>query len=532
VYVAASSPNGIARVSADLDGSPFGTLTSHNGCNQDCSGPSYQFTVDGWNGSDASQMTDHEMTITAVDERGDSRRITVPLRVINPPVLNVSSPEEGAFFHGTLKVAGNWTTDTGGIATVTVTLGNAQLLQTTARSFGTNFDLAGTTPGRHRLTIRAVDGGTNRETTVTRNVIVASSRATVLEPSFRLEGGMLSVDGDRVLYRAPDDKVRVLDTVTGAEILLKDTADLRYGRAWQLAGSWAYTHDQGDDCDPYNFVCVYQWNADGSRRNLSRENPAAKAPTQFVSVYQNNPVAHGDKVIWTNDGANSYTLYDSTSGAYTVITPPAEVNRGGNTQYDFTVADGVVTFFYWGRTSVGFPTTEEVYRWRSDTLTSVRLSNPGHESLYPQTDGVRVAWQEGRLDSDAVILWTQPVAGGMSTAMASALAGFELKDGVLAWGVQTPRPPGAPPTPPIVHASTPTTVTVLSDKAGIYDVTGGHVLYSEQGKLYDWNSGTGATTLMLDAPPTSLMASGKTVYLRMGDDEVGAAGPIYKVTLQ
>lgn len=533
VHVAASSPKGIANVSAELDGRPFGTLTSPNACSPSCSGPSFQFTVDGWNGSDASQMTDHEMTITAVDEAGESRRLSVALRVTRAPVLEVSSPAEGEFFHGTLKVAGNAMTDTGGAATVTVTFGDVQLLETAAQSFATNFDLSGTAPGRHRLTIRAVDATTSRETTVTRNVIVASSRATVLESFFELDGDLLAVDGDRVLYRAGDDSVRMLDTITRSQVVLRDTAGILYGGAWQLAGSSVYTHGQGADCDAYNFVCVYEWQADGSRRNLTHDNPEANAPSRFLNVYQSRPVAHGDYVVWVNDGANSYTLYKAGSRAYTVIRPPPEIDRVGNTQYELTVDGGVVTFFYWGITSVGFPTTTDAYRWRSDTNTSTRLSNPGHRIAHPQTDGVRVAWGESSLDGEVITLQAQPVAGGTVSSLTSALADFKLRDGVLAW-VVLPRMPGSrlPTAPPVLHASTATTITILSTEAGVFDVTGGHVLYAQEDKLFDWNSATGATRLLLDTPHKGLSASGKTVYLNLGEHEEGDPRRVYKLTLE
>jgi hypothetical protein len=282
------------------------------------------------------------------------------------------------------------------------------------------------------------------------------------------------------------------------------------------------------DCDNGDAVCVYQWLSNGSRRNLTADNPGA-GPSRLV--YQWHAVSRDNNVIWSNDGANSYTLFDETSGAFRLVMAHPEIERAGNWQYDFALDGGVVTFFYWGQTGPtfpggpnGYPTARhDVYRWRSDTGASVRLSNPGAVSVYTQTDGARVAWSQRALDGDVSgpsALVAQPVAGGPATVLSSSMLDFALRDGVLAWL----EPASASY---VLRTSTTVTATVSVDAGRIYRVSGGHIVYSEAGKLYSWSSDTGDSTLLADAAPSVLWMSGVRLYFTMG-----AANALYRLDLE
>lgn len=529
VYVDARSPDGIASVSATLDGNAFGTLISRNACDGPCP-PSgfrlYRFVVDARHVGSGN----HALTIVAVDNLGGSRRIGLSVHVANPPVINLSSPADGTFVYGSFRLSGSASTDTGNPLTVSAELDHVRFLETNAQHFDTPFDLAGIEPGVHVLTVRASEPSGGRATTVDRTLIVTSSSSFIRTPIFSLgEGGeLLAVDGDRVLYRAPDDSVRMRGTATGTEIVLAGAAEIDYVSYWHIGGAWVYASGQGDDCLAPNVRCIYQWQAsDGSRRNLTAGNPWVPGPTQVVS--QTRPLSHDNKVIWVNDTANTFTLYDAVSGVYSLVTPPAEILSLGNWSFDFTVDGGMVTLFYWGRTGPyvpgfnGLPSAAyDVYRWRSDSGTSVPLSTPGRVSVYTQTDGIRLAWSERTIDSDLngpTTLLVQPVAGGPATALSSSMHDFKLRDGVLAW--IEPASSGF-----VLRASTSSTSTlsVAADSSPV--VGGGWVLYGELGKLYGWNAAAGHSNLLVDAMPGSLLISGTTVYFTFG-----AAGALYKLSL-
>jgi hypothetical protein len=530
VYAHASSPDGIASVSATLNGDAFGTLTSTNGCNGPCpptGANAYRFNVD----ARIVGSGTHAMTIVAIDNLGRSRQIGLSVSVANPPVISLSSPADGAFVHGEFRLTGNASTDTGNALTVTAELDDIRFLETNAQHFDTTFDLSGVAPGTHVLTIRAAESPGGRATTLDRTLIVASSAAMVRTPIFVLgEGsGLLAVDGDRVLYRAPDGGVRIHDTVSGAQIELADAAEIDYSNDWQIAGTLVYGSGKSDDCAEPNFICVHRWQPDGSRRNLTTDNPFVQGPTPVSAISQSHPYARGDTVIWVNDSANTYTLYDAISGTFSLITPPPEMLTAGNWRFDFAVDAGVVTFFYWGKTGPnvpgfnGNPAAEaNVYRWRSDSGASVRLSTPGRVSIYTQTDGSRVAWSERAIDVDIngpAKLLAQPVAGGATVEMSSSMSDFTLRDGVLSW--LEPTPTG------FVHkASTSSTSTLSLAADYTHAAGGGWVLYAELGKLYGWNSTTGHSSLLVDTVPGPLLMSGKTVYFT-----VGAAGALYKLSL-
>lgn len=71
---------------------------------------------------------------------------------------------------------------------------------------------------------------------------------------------------------------------------------------------------------------------------------------------------------------------------------------------------------------------------RSDTGTSTRLTTTAGRSIYPQTDGVRAAWQQlppGGAAGDPFTLVSQPLAGGATTTWSSTATSFFLRNGLL-----------------------------------------------------------------------------------------------------
>ena len=533
VDAVAASPFGITRVSATFDGVPAGSLAAPNACASrfGCTAfDAYRFTVD----AAVAGSGAHTMVITATDGSGATQSVSVPVPIANPPVLAVQGPADGAFVHGTLQVAGTVASDRGGAVTVTARLGDLPFLQTTSSPFAASVDIGGLAPGAYTLTVTAADSG-NLTRQVQRKVIVTSTAALAHSPAFAMPAGaqLLAAQGSLVLHGAAEGQVRLRDLASGSEVLLAGTATIQYLRGWQLSGGRVYGYGKGADCVNY---CIYEWGADGTVRNLSTPNPFSQA-TNIGGGWaaDQHPVARGAHVVWVNDKAadtgvatsatGRYTVHDAQARTYTRVGVPAGVAYLGNWNYDFAVDAGVVHFWFWGQTGgEGMASTFDVFRWRSDTGATTRVTAGGARHVYTQTDGVRAAWQQspvGGNADDSFTLLSQPLAGGSTTTWSTSATTFRLRDGVLAW---VERGTGGAQA---LKAATATQVHTLSSLAGssLLDVGAGRVAYVEQGRLHVFDSATGQARLRAET------ALGGPVFLVDGFVVFAVDALVYRVPL-
>ena len=519
----ASSTYGITRVTGTFDSGATVTLASPNACSRFCTGSNdiYRFVVDAATAGSGY----HSMLVTASDASGSSQSLTVPVPVSNAPTVTVLSPADGSFAFGSLGVVGTASTDKTGGLTLTAKLGDVTFLNTTQTSFGTSFDLAGVAAGSYTLTVTATDA-TGLATSVTRQILVTSSAALAYSSRFTLPAGaqLMAADGTQVLYSTADG-ARVRDLLSGSEITLANAGSISSATDWQLSGGRAYVQGKGSDCI---ITCIYQWDATGAVLNLSNANPySATGSVSGGRSYDLHPVARNGYVLWVNwAGTNpgGYTLYDVAANSYRQILAPAGFNYIGNISYDFALVGGVVHFYGWGQTGGdGTASTFDLFKWKSDTGTSVRLTSDSRRNIYPQTDGVRVAWQASPIGGNAdgsVTLLTQPLAGGSSSSVsATATSQFLLRDGVLAW-VE-----GSNNTKAVKAATVSQTTTLAAISTAVLQATGGgQVIYSQGGKLYNWNSVTGTSTLRLETAPGTVLVAGGALIFNMGSS-------VYRVTL-
>ena len=516
VDVRATSPFGITRVSASFDGTPVGVLFAPNACSRPCFGTNdvYRFTVDAVKAGSGS----HLMVVAAEDGSASSRQLMVAVPISNAPRVELAEPVDGAIVHGTLQVGGTSSSDKPGAVRVVVSLGDVPFLTTSASSFGGTYDLAGLAPGSYVMKILATDS-TGSVTRIERQVVVASSARLARAPQLSLgsNGRLLAADGDHIVYSAEDQTVRLRNTLAGTEVPLQGGA-IAYGGDWQISNGRVYSFGQGSDCS-VNFVCVYQWEANGSRTNLSLANPWAG------TSYQQHPVAKAGVVLWCNDGANSFTLFDVAADRYTQIAPPAGVRRVGNWMFDLAVVNGVTHVVYWATAeTTGSVSEYDVYLWRSDSQSSVRMSSPGLGSTYVATDGVRMAWTQlspALSSTDPRTLLAMPLSGGTATAQSPAMVEFLLRDGVLVWVEPTAGTS-------VIKVATGSTATTLAGgrAAGLLGTAAGKVVYSSANKLYSWNSATSETRLLLDAVPNEIRVTAESVYLVLGSTKA-----LYKLPL-
>lgn len=529
VTATSSSGSGINSVSATLDGASLGSLSAPNACSTSAGCGSgndrYRFTVSPVSG-------DHTMVVTVTDKAGTSHSTTVQVPVSNLPGLTLTSPAAGAFFvSGTLILSGSSSTDRPGGVTVVASLGDYQFMSSTNPSFSGSMNLAGLSAGSHTLTVTATDSA-NASTVIKRGVIVASSPSVAYAPLFTIEHGeILAVEGDLVLYRA-NSIVRLRNVVTGSETIPNYASYVGGARDWQISNGYIYASGTLGGCAAY---CIFQWAPDGSDKNLSNSNPYSVSPSSvFGMTTDMAPVAHDGYVIWHNCciDSNRYTLYDVAKGTYTKIAAPAGPSSVGRWNYDFTVQNGVISFYYWAQTG----RARDIFKWTSDTQISTRLTDGVSQNVYPQTDGQRVAWflpangADDRLYYPGYILgagalMTLPVAGGSATTASTATSQlFLLRDGVLAW-LEPTSSTSSSLTGTLLKASAQGITSIISTNATypLMGAGGGHVVFGELGKTYSWNAITRSSTVRIDAQPR-VVVNGRYVYFEWG-------GTVYRMVL-
>ncbi|HSV79184.1 MAG TPA: PKD domain-containing protein [Ramlibacter sp.] len=523
IVVRAQSPNVVDSVQATLDGRDLGTLTAPNAClSANCSGSAsalYRFTATGL------VSATHTLVVTA-DDGVVTRRITRDVLISNAPVLTVATPIEGAFVFGSLTVSGTASTDKSGGLTVSASLDNQQILRTTEPSFSATASLAGLQPGLHFVAVRATDrDGVN--TILRRSVVLASSSALAYSPSVVMPAGgrLLAADGNQALYRpnvaGEIDPVIVRDLVSSSELSLGPIGS-DVGSDWQLTGGRVYAQMRASDCPS---TCIYQWGQDGSRTNLTTSNPLYAGLTRQLSDFDEHPVSRDGYVVWAAwRQLGGYILYEAATGTYRHIPKPPEAGYVGNHLYEVAVAGGVVRFVFWAQTGgSGTSSTFDVYQWDSVSGASTRLTSGTQQDIYPQTDGLRAAWQRqpvgGSVDGRFTLM-AQPLAGGGATALSSSVISFKLRDGVLAWLERTPNFEYT------LRASTASGVTTIASGLGLglWSAGGGFVIYSDGAKTYAWNAATGQASLKIDAVPAEQFVAGGALVFRIGS-------AIYRVSL-
>lgn len=539
VNVSATSSYAVTSVSATLDGTPLATLTSPNACSPSCTSPNnvYQFTVSTTSGT-------HTFVATATDASGSSKSATLTLAVSNPPGLAVTSPLDGSFINGSsaLSISGTSTSDRTGGVTVAAYLGSLPITltqpTTNNSAFSGTFSLAGLPAGAYTLTVSSTDS-TGVVTTVQRSVVITSSTATTYSPAFSMGAGgqLIAVDNslpNMILYKASDSTYRVRNITTGSEVTLQGANNIPFTYNWAMDGGYVFmeggwlgsTSTGYTDC-PVD--CIYQWTPTGVKSNISNANPNKGS-------YEQYPRAHGGYVIWIDwNGPNpgTYTVYNVASGSYAKVSMPAGANYPGNTQYDFSVSGGVINFAYWANTGgSGTNSIFDVYQWNSSTNASTKLSNGTARNIYPQIDGQRVAWTQSPVSGGPSTLFSEPVSLGSVTTVSNSEMNFNLAGGVLAWteGTTTTNSQGIATTTytGLKASNNAGTVTTISNSSnvGLLGNGGGFVTYSLQGKVYEWSSNTGTSTLIIDNVPGQTLMSGGTMYFTMG-----TSNQVYSLTL-
>lgn len=508
VNVAATSNYGITSVTASLDGNTLGTLTTPNGCPNSCS--LYQFPVNATTVGSGS----HTITAQATDGNGAVASKIVTVTFDNPPTINLTSPVDGALVNGNLQMTGTFGTDKPSASvSLNVTLGNLPILKTSTSPFSSSFSLAGVTPGTYTLTAIATDSD-GLSMTVTDLVTVTSSPSLVYTPVFTAGAGsvILATSGAYILYSATDGTIHQHYGSVDVTLPLGAIQNI-FG--WTVTDT-GYVFAQGFGRDrPGANTSIYMWPPGGAASNLSIAASSTGIDDQLLPV-------HYPWVLWCSSHQdvnwNEYVLYNVSTGQQYDIYGPSNATLVGNNYSDFVTLNGQLTLFYWAESG----SATNVLRWDQTTNTSVQLTNDGL-SLYPQTDGIRVAWQTAQRPlppSAPYTLTTLDLASNTTQVLSTIMSQFQLSSGLLGWVEQTAATRA-------IKASDGTTTSTVSPLLGtvFFGSSGGYIVFEESGKMYAW-SVSGGRLLLFDAAPGQVNLTGKTVYFTNGTQQVVYAVPL------
>ena len=510
VNVTATSPYGITSVTASLDGKTLGTLTAPNGCSS-C----YQFPVN----ATAVGSGSHTIAAQATDGNGAVASQTVTVTFDNPPTLTLTSPFDGALVNGNLQISGTFGSDNPSAnVSLNVTLGNLSVLKTSTSPFSTSFSLSGVTPGSYTLTAIATDTSdvsttSTHTATVTYTVTVTSSPGLVYTPLLTLGSGatILAANGAYILYSASDGTIHLHSGSSDATLPLGTIQNIF---RWTVTETgYVFAEGFGRDRPGANYS-IYMWPTGGVASNLSIAANSTGINDELLSVRY-------PWVLWSSDhqnvGTDENVLYNVTTGQQYDVYAASNTSLG-NINSDFAILSGQLTLFYWA----GNGSVLNVLRWDQTTNTSVQLTTDGL-SFYPQTDGMRVAWQTAHSSgppSPPYTLTSLDLGSNTTQVLSTSMSQFQLSDGLLGWLEQTA-------TSQAIKASDGTTTSTVSPLLGtaFFGSSGSYIAFEEGGKLYAW-SGSGGRQLLFDAAPGQVHITGKTVYFTNGNQQVAYAVPL------
>jgi len=504
VATLATSPHGITKVTANLDGVDQGFLTaptfcSGNGCGV---GDSYLFQVDRLKAGSGA----HQWVLIATDGTGATRQVTVPIVIDNAPQIALEGLPSGAIVHGTLNLKGTATTDRGGVVSVSARLGDVEFLLASGPSFAGSLSLSGLASGTYALTVKAKDAG-GLESVLEQTLVVASSADLAYTPAFTIasDGWLLAASGNFLAYWPGGGAAGVVvrDLSTGQQRLLADSSAL-YDRSasFVLDGAALYALGAASDCKLS--YCVYQWPSDGIQRiNLTANNPYTgnfQAPSGLV--------ARNGFAAWSNNELNGYTLFDAAKNSYELITPSQTIGSGPA----LVVNGNVVSVFFSTAPGLSQPPSD-ICRWRSDSKAVTKLTSSGQaQTASLLTDGDRIVWQQNGVQ-------VMPAQGGASTTLSSStsVSSLSLNNGIAAWAEgETGNSRSVKVS---VNQPIPLSITLASgNDSALHSNNEALVLYAMNGKLYSWSAASASSKLRADSAPAGLsFVTGGAMVFNIGN---------------
>lgn len=516
----ASSSAGIASVEATIAGVSLGVLTTPNCPVNLCTGD-YRWNIDTVRYPSGSYAT----TVTAIARDGTRKTVDYTLEVRNPPVLTLETPGDYDIAFARFTVKGTVSSDRAGVLRTSVTLGALTVVESTANTFEGSVDLSGLPGGTYTLGVRAIDAA-GVSTTISRTIIVTTSEQRKYTPVLSLGNDvtLLDSDGSQVLYVGGDRLYRLQSLSGGAAVVLSGADGLTSATDWKIEAGRVYAQGRGSDCST---SCIYEWDASGSRRNLSTANPFANV--SGTRCYDEDPIVRGNFVMWANwlCGKGQYTILNRVSGSYQKIDPPTGANYIGNNLFDL-LPDGSAAFIWAQMGGTGMSSTFDVFRVVGGA--STRISASGLRNIYPRSNGTRVVWEQspigGNGDSSFELI-SATTAGAGVRSVATRATQWILTEQILAWAEITSSNSLGAITGRALRVEQGSNIAVVSSQLAVlfFGATGSTVLFGEDGRFFKFDATQGTRSLVLEVAPMQVWTTRNTIVFMLGGGKVYRVSP-------
>ena len=229
-------------------------------------------------------------------------------------------------------------------------------------------------------------------------------------------------------------------------------------------------------------------------------------------IYHQNPVLRGDWVVWSYGIGVSTThqAYQLSTGRLYPVASDPSLNYAGNWNYDFRLDQGAMEFWFWGNSGgEGMQSRFDVYRWRSDTGLTTRMTQDGSRNVYTRVSADHVAWERspvgGNADSSFEIMATTG-AGAAPRSVSLRAVRLLLADGVMAWEELAGTTSTSSRSVRVEANGMATTLSTLGS-AQLLAVGPGQVIYAEGGKVYRWDSVQRRSAVRMEASPSQVFVT-------------------------
>lgn len=468
---------------------------------------------------DTRSLAAGSATIRAVatDNADQQAEASAEVVIDNPPVVALERPFDGTIVSGSLEVRGTLSDDRPG-AVVRVSLGDVQILEAQQGSFMTNYSLAGLPGVQYTLTV-AVRDSAGHVWTGRRAVVVAPSPTFSYVPVGTFDAGtsLLDTDAGTLLYRSADGTVR-MHRQDSNEVVLEGSSeidplqfvDVRAAGLWQLRDNRVTTSGRLSS----GTAKVFVFDSAGRREDV----PYDLSTDRFDTFLRSG--LHQSWLIWGND-----RIYVRDLASQDPARGPIDGNlfRG----HAFVMSAGSEALFFTRETDQQQAAViVDVFRYSLADQSIVQLSSGDGRHLRPKADASRIAWEKASIfqgtHTPPFELVVAPIDNATaSTVLSTQMMSFDLKDGMLAWIERASNALALR-----VDDNNGTTTVSSTTSTTLYSTANGHVIFSENGKLYAWSRGQGKR-LLLETLPAQVIQRDGIVFFAIGLSSVS----IYRVAL-
>lgn len=427
----------------------------------------------------------HTFRIVATDTAGNTVEASRVLAIDNAPALTLDSPVPGSLVNGTVRVAGSFGDDQPG-ATLTATLGNATILQTsTAGAFSVDHSLAGLAPGEYTITVRAIDSQ-QHETVVNRNFFVTAtpSSAELIATDVSL---ILDTEQGAVLYEKTDGRV-ILRRADGTEVTLQIPPGMTQAAAYHLSAGHVMVTGSVPPPAPVGTYHIYLFDAAGQATNFSE---------QFGSTTNVYGILRYPWLLWVTGYNGHFEIHNLVTQSRTTVARPAAAGELDTVGFTFITTPGAEQLVFSAMMGpTGGTGPYNLFRYELATgQTHPVISSADAHHRWVETDNAHIAWRRSTTSGLGRNLMVAPVTNPTaSQTLSTTMSVFDLIDGLLTW-----IEPNGDGTSVLKVYDGATTTVITSSATSAPVLSDGAITFTEGGRTHVWRT-TGRQVLLNTRP--------------------------------